>query len=215
MRITERSDSAFNSPTLLAKEPGGTHRFCFDFRELNQTLVSEGEPILRADCLLAEGRIKNYFFNLGMRKGYWQVPLSAVNKAMTVFSTPSGYYQFRHMLFGVKTATALFAKLIRRFIDDVPDAHHCYDDLLVATDSWELHLETLRDVSRKIADAGEAVKMRGRVFCNFPFSDISSGGKAFRLAKPPLKRYETRRGQLPKNGCDRSWACSDTIETSF
>lgn len=44
----ERSNSPYNSPTLLVKNPDGTNRFCVDFRQLNHHMVSDAESIPRA-----------------------------------------------------------------------------------------------------------------------------------------------------------------------
>ncbi|XP_075737410.1 uncharacterized protein LOC119162224 [Rhipicephalus microplus] len=156
--IVERSDSPFNSPVIAVRKPDGTHRLCIDFRRLNEVLVDDAEPIPRSDELLAAVGTKRFFSKLDFAKGYWQVPLALEARPKTAFATVSGHYQFCYMPFGIKTAPAVFTKLMRRVLSDVPDVAYYYDDVLVASTTWEEHCRTLREVFIRIGKAGLTVK---------------------------------------------------------
>ncbi|XP_064468579.1 uncharacterized protein LOC135380569 [Ornithodoros turicata] len=158
MGIVERSDSAYNSPLLVVRKPDKTHRVCIDFRRLNDHLTQDSEPIPRADELFAAVGTKRYFTKLDFSKGYWQIPLTEDSKEKTAFSTESGLYQFKYMPFGIKTAPAIFTRLMRKLIGDIPDVVHYYDDVLIASNSWEDHLTTLSQVFQRIKSAGLTVR---------------------------------------------------------
>lgn len=167
--IVERSESPYNSPVILVKKPDGTNRLCIDFRRLNNVLVADSEPMTRADAVFATVGEKRYFSKLDFVKGYWQIPLSAESRAKTAFSTTSGLYQFRFMPFGIKTAPAVFAKLMRKVANGVPGVEHYYDDVLVATETWEEHLNSLELLFQRIEAAGLTVRPSK---CEFGMEEI-------------------------------------------
>lgn len=101
---------------------------------------------------------KKYFSKLDFVKGYWQIPLTEESKPKTAFSTTSGLYQFRFMPFGIKTAPAVFAKLMRKVTEGIPGVEHYYHDVLVATETWEEHLSALERLFERIGVAGLAVR---------------------------------------------------------
>ncbi|XP_077564677.1 uncharacterized protein LOC144180165 [Haemaphysalis longicornis] len=156
--IAEKSTSPYNSPLVLVKKPDGSYRICIDFRRLNSVLVADGEPIPRTDVVFAEVSKKRYFSKFDLVKGYWQVPLTESSKEKTAFSTSSGHYQFRFMPFGIKTASAVFTRLMRRALEGIPNVHHYIDDVLVATDNWEDHVIALNQVFEALSAAGLKVK---------------------------------------------------------
>lgn len=158
LEIIEESVSPYNSPVLLVKKPDHTNRFVVDYRKLNNILVADSEPMPRADAVFAAAGGKRYFSKLDFVKGYWQIPLSEESKAKTAFSTTSGLYQFRYMPFGIKTAPAVFAKLMRRIVNGVPGVNHYYDDVLIASNTWEEHVASLRELFSRIEAAGLTVR---------------------------------------------------------
>nr|XP_054919016.1 uncharacterized protein LOC129380871 [Dermacentor andersoni] len=126
-------------------------------RRLNNVLVADSGPMTRADAVFATVGEKRYFSNLDFVKGYSQIPLSEEPRAKTGFSTTSGLYQFRFMPFAIKTAPAVFAKLTRNVAEGVPGVEHRYDDVLVATETWEEHLRFLELLFKTIEAAGLTV----------------------------------------------------------
>ncbi|KAM7284397.1 uncharacterized protein ISCGN_001491 [Ixodes scapularis] len=156
--IIEKSQSPYNAPVLLVKKPDGTNRLCIDFRRLNDVLVADSEPMPRADAVFAAAGEKKYFSKVDFVKGYWQIPLSEESKPKTAFSTTSGLFQFRFMPFGIKTAPAVFSKLMHRVVEGIPGVQHYYDDVLVANATWEEHLTSLSQLFARIETAGLTVR---------------------------------------------------------
>ncbi|XP_077551761.1 uncharacterized protein LOC144165881 [Haemaphysalis longicornis] len=158
MGIIEKSQSPYNAPLVAIKKPDGTIRLCIDFRELNKLLVSDCEPIPRIDVVLALAGKKKFFSKFDFTKGYWQVPMSADSCEKTAFSSLSGLYHFRYMPFGIKTAPAVFARLMRAVLGGLKNVHHYFDDVIVATDTWQEHLDTLGRVFERIKNANLTIK---------------------------------------------------------
>ncbi|KAK3739254.1 hypothetical protein RRG08_008115 [Elysia crispata] len=49
--IIEPSDSPHSSPPIIVKKKDGTNRYCVDFRQINNILVFDAEPMPRLDEL--------------------------------------------------------------------------------------------------------------------------------------------------------------------
>ncbi|XP_075723904.1 uncharacterized protein LOC142765981 [Rhipicephalus microplus] len=114
--IFEVSKSPYNSPVLLVDKPDKTKWFVVDLRRLNNLII--------ADAVFASATNKRYFSKLDFVKGYWQIPLSQQSKPKTAFSTKSGLYQFCYMPFGIKTAPAVFTRLMRLVTEVIPGVEH-------------------------------------------------------------------------------------------
>lgn len=80
------------------------------------------------------------------------------SKQMTAFQSASGLYQFRFMPFGIKTAPAVFTRLMRKVVHDIPNIYHYFDDVLIATETWEQHIDTLRRFFQQVKNAGLTIK---------------------------------------------------------
>lgn len=156
--VIERSHSPYNSPLVLVKKPDNSFRACIDFRHINEVLVSDAEPIPRTDIMFAEVGTKSVFSKLDLTKGYWQVPLEESSRPKTAFSTQSGHYHFLYMPFGIKTASAIFTRLMRTLLHGIPNTVHYIDDVLIATATWEEHLVTLKQLFQRIREAGLRIK---------------------------------------------------------
>lgn len=132
------------------KKSDGTHRLCIDFWALNDVLATDAEPIPRVDTLFSEVGEKKYFSKLDFTRGHWQVPPSEESRAKMAFSIEMGLHQFRFMLFGVKTAPAIFTRLVQRLLGVVLGVLYHYDDVLIASEMWEKHRATLSKVMENI-----------------------------------------------------------------
>lgn len=158
MGIIEKSKSPYHAPIVVVKKPDNTIRLCIDFRELNKTLVFDSEPIPRIDVVLALVGKQKFFSKFDFTKGYWQVPMAPDSREKTAFSSMSGLYHFKYMPFGIKTAPAIFARLMRRVLGDLPNVHHYFDDVVIATSTWHEHMEALRLVFERIRNANLTIK---------------------------------------------------------
>lgn len=156
--IIERSQSPYHAPIVVMKKPDNTIRLCIDFRELNKILVPDCEPIPRIDVVLALVGQKQFFSKFDFTKGYWQVPMDPNSREKTAFSSMSGLYHFLYMPFGIKTAPAVFARLMRSVLGGVDNVHHYFDDVIIATDTWQEHIDTLRQVFERINQAHLTIK---------------------------------------------------------
>ena len=82
-----------------------------------------------------------------LAKGYWQIPLSEDAKEKTFFVTPSGLYEFEVMPSGLHSAPATFQQMMNHILRECEQFEGRYiDDIVIYSQSWEEHLQHLREV---------------------------------------------------------------------
>uniref|UniRef100_A0A7I4YTU1 RNA-directed DNA polymerase n=1 Tax=Haemonchus contortus TaxID=6289 RepID=A0A7I4YTU1_HAECO len=146
--VIEDSQSPWASPIVLVAKKDGTTRLCVDYREVNKVTKKDSYPLPPIDITLQNLQGKRWFTSLDLASGYWQVPLTERAKEISAFTTTSGQFQFRVLLFGLTTAPAKFQRLMDKVLGDVigPEVSVYIDDILIATDSISRHVDVLGKV---------------------------------------------------------------------
>ena len=157
--IIERSQSEWSSPCILVPKKDGTYRFCTDLRKLNLVTKADSYLIPRVeDCIDRIGCAK-YISKLDLLKDYWQVPLMPRAKEISAFVTPRGFYQYRVMPFGMKNAPATFQCMINKITANFEGCEAYIDDVIVFGNTWEQHLERVRELFRRLRTAKLTVNL--------------------------------------------------------
>ena len=92
--VIEESRSAWASPIVLVPKPDRTHRFCNDFRRINEVSDFDSYPMPRVDKLIERLGPARYLSTLDLTKGYWQIPLTPSSREKTAFATPGGLFKY-------------------------------------------------------------------------------------------------------------------------
>ena len=187
--IIERSSSPYSSPILLVKKKDTSMRFCTDFRKMNKILVFDNEPIPDVDSLFAKLGKAKYFSKLDLSKGYFQIRMKDEDKNKTAFTTPSGQYQFVVMPFGLKTAGAIFSRIMRLVLEplNLDCIQNFMDDIIISTVSWAEHLLALYKLVERLDEVNLSVKPSK---CAFGFEEI--GFLGHRVSSGQMKPEEDK-----------------------
>lgn len=165
--IVEPSTSPWASPIVMVKKKDGSYRFCVDYRKLNQVTERDAYPLPLVSSTLDKLRDAKYLSSLDIKSAYWQIKMAEDSKPLTAFTVPGrGLFQFCRMPFGLHNAPARWQRLIDGVLglDLEPYVFVYLDDIIIVTQTYEKHLEILREVSRRLKQAGLTV---GRDKCNF------------------------------------------------
>ena len=83
---------------------------------------------------------------------YWQVPLAEVSRKYTAFLFNGKNYQFWRLPFGLNTSVASFIKCLDKILrpKDLDFLTLYVDDILIASRTFEDHLDHLRYVLAKL-----------------------------------------------------------------
>lgn len=155
--IIEPSRSPWSSPVVLIKKPTGKYRFCIDFRRVNEVSIKDAYPLPYISGVLNKLKEANYISTIDLKNGYWQIPLHPDSKPITAFTVPGiGLYQFKVMPFGLHSAPATFQRLLDRIIGpELENKAFAYlDDIIVLGKTFKEHLDLLKDVFRRLRQAG-------------------------------------------------------------
>ena len=175
--IIEPSNSPFCSPMLLVMKSDGSFRPVIDYRKLNKVSIFDAEPIPNPDEIFNKLTSSLFYSKVDFCSGYWQIPMKVDDREKPAFATSKGLFQFKRMPFGLVNAGATYTRMMRLFLGDVLNVENYIDDVLIHSDSWEIHLRTLRKVFVRIRDAHLTIKPSK---CFFGYTNVEFLGHSIR-----------------------------------
>ena len=159
LEIIEPSKSPYSSPVVLVRKKDGSCRFCIDFRGLNKITVFDAEPIPNVEDLFVRLAHSRFFTKIDLAKGYWQILVLPEDRPKTAFATHQGLFQFIRMPFGLVSAPAVFARMMRMLHLADLSAENFFDDILVHSASWSDHLHHVRNVLDRLKSYGLTARL--------------------------------------------------------
>lgn len=154
--LLEPSQSSWASaPVLVAKKTGG-YRLAIDYRPLNSRTDIPVYPMPQTDWVLAQLGKAKWFTSLDLSQGFFQIPVAKEDIHKTAFICHKGMFQFKRMPFGVAGGPATFQALMDKVLEGIK---HTYcmaflDDVLIYSESFDEHIEHMREVLNRISNAG-------------------------------------------------------------
>ena len=154
--VVEKSESPWSAPVVLVKKKDGKWRFCIDYRRLNAITKRDVYPLPRIDDTIDKLAQATIFTTLDLKSGYWQIEMAQEDKEKTAFTTKTGLYQFRVMPFGLTNAPPTFQRTMEKILRDVRfrNAMVYLDDIIIYSRNIDDHFVHLRDVFKRIQEAG-------------------------------------------------------------
>ena len=169
--IIRGSNSPWASPIVIVPKKDGSLRFCVDFRGVNSVTVKDSYPLPNIDNILLTLGGKRFFSCLDFLSGYWQIKMEPQSIEKTAFITEFGLHEFIVLPFGLCNAVATFQRFMTKLFEDVVNkfVFIYIDDILVASESWEEHIEHLKLIFERIREAGLKLKISK---CKFACKEI-------------------------------------------
>ncbi|GFR73653.1 zinc finger protein [Elysia marginata] len=99
-----------------------------------------------------------YFSKLDLSKGYWQIPVRKEDIPKTAFVTMDCHYEFLRMPFGMMNSGATLTRAVKKLLCGMDNVVDYIDDLLVHSETWEAHVETLAELFRRLREANFTVR---------------------------------------------------------
>ena len=144
------------APVLFVKKSDSSLRLCVDYRGLNEiTLKNRYLLQLIQETLTRLSRAK-WFPNLHLRGVYNLVQIADGEEWKTAFRTRCGHFEYNVMLFGLTNAPASFQHFINDILRDFLNVFCTayLDDTLIYSDSLAEHKTHVKQVLRKLEEAG-------------------------------------------------------------
>ena len=115
-------------------------------------------PVRQLTDFTSELHGKSIFSKIDLLKGYHQIPVVDGDVCKTAVTTPFGLYIFPRTPFGLKNAGQDFQRLMDEILGDIPRVFVYIDDILIASENLEQHLEDLDVVFKTLAANGMVVQ---------------------------------------------------------
>lgn len=154
--IIEHSDSPYSSPLLAVDKPNGQVRLVLDAREINKIIIPVRTRPESIDELIQRYHGVKYFTSIDLRASYWQIPIAPESRKYTAFIHAGRSYQFKVLPFGLNISSGVFISALDTVLGPelLSKVSLFVDDILIATNMWEEHIQLLEQVLRKFLHAG-------------------------------------------------------------
>lgn len=139
-----------------------------DSRKLNAITKKDSYPLPHINGLLSRLKDTHFISGIDLKDAFFQIPLTGASKEKTAFAVPGRpLYQYRVMPFGLCNGPQAMSRLMDKCIPSrLRENVFVYlDDLLVCSGNFEDHINTLRDVSKCLRDAGLTINVEKSKFC--------------------------------------------------
>ena len=156
--ICYKGRSEWASPLMVTTKPCGGWRVCGDYRRLNAITTDDQYPVRQLTDFTSELAGKSIFSKIDLLKGYHQIPVADEDVGKTAVITPFGLYIFPRCPFGLKNAGQDFQRLMDEILGDLPRVFVYIDDILVASENMEQHLQDLEVVFKTLSANGMVVQ---------------------------------------------------------
>lgn len=149
--LIEESYGPFAAPVTLAykREEGKKNRLCVDFRDLNKIIIPQFQPFPLIEDLMLQTTNCKYFTSLDINSAFWSIPLRISDRTKTGFVTQEGHYQWTCLPFGLKTAPAIFQRILRNIIKKhnlSGFANNYIDDILIFSKTFDEHITHIKKI---------------------------------------------------------------------
>lgn len=149
------SNTPWVSNIVLVMKKDGEMRPCIDFRKLNEVTVPDYFPIPRIEAVLERIGHCGYYSALDAAKGFQQLRLDEESSYKAGILTENQVLAATHLPFGMRNATAWYARAMAEVLSGLADNVIAYiDDILVFTKShlFAEHLAVLRSVYERFRE---------------------------------------------------------------
>jgi Reverse transcriptase (RNA-dependent DNA polymerase). len=165
------------NPVLAAKRaPDGSwsdKRFCINFIPINKHTTLDRYGCHRAEDLFQRVATKKYLTALDLRSGFHQILMETADIVKTAFWHVSGRNQpprllaYNRMPFGLKNASAKFQRVMDAELQRAGCTEFAFayiDDLLIASDTWEEHVEHVKKILEMLQECNLRIHPDKSVF---------------------------------------------------
>ncbi len=164
--IRHVEDSVWASPIVLVGKPNGSYRMCIDpSRTLNPSLCEDHYQLNTVDNFLVEVGGHLFYTMIDLTGAFQQVKLTNRSAKLVTITTPFGLYEFLRLPFGVKTASAIFQRVIDQILKRFPWAKAYIDDIVIYADSIEQMHQRVMWVFEALNEFNVKANMDKTVLC--------------------------------------------------
>ena len=175
-------------------------RICGDFQmTLNPVSQLNRYPIPKTEDIFATLKQGKLFTKLDLSQAYLQLKLGEESSKYVVINTHKGLFRYTRLPYGISSAPGIFQKTMEQLLQGIAHVTVYIDDILIATESEDEHLQILEEVFARLAKADLKVKKHKCKFMvrSVPYLGHVIDGEGIRPL--PEKVEAIRQAPTPKN----------------
>ena len=140
---------------VMVTKPNGNWRMCVDYINLNSACPKDSYPLPNIDRLVDGAAGHKILSFLDAYSGYNQISMHPKDKEKTTFMTVDVNYYYEVMPFGLKNTGATYQRLMDKIFQGlIGRCVEVYvDDIVVKFDSFDQHVEDLKEVFKALRGA--------------------------------------------------------------
>ena len=153
--------SDWATPIVPVTKSSGDIRLCGDYK-LTANLASNLEqyPIPLIEDLFASLSGGKTFTKLDMSHAYEQLTLDEESKKLTTINTHKGLFRYNRLCYGISSAPAIFQRTMENLLQGLHHVCVYLDDIIITGSTNEEHIDNLREVLHRLAEAGLRLKRK-------------------------------------------------------
>ncbi|CAF4395313.1 unnamed protein product, partial [Didymodactylos carnosus] len=150
--LITKAKSEYASPALLMPKSDGSRRLVIDYKKLNNITIKDQYPLPNMEQTIQRlGEGYQFFTNIDLKSGFWQIPIRRDDRRKTAFITPFGLYMFNVLPQGLKNSPPTFQRVMNTVLEPCRDYCQVYlDDIVIPSKSMEDHLLHVQQVLEKL-----------------------------------------------------------------
>ena len=153
--LVKRSNSSWSSPLHLQPKPNTNEsRPCGDYRALNSVTVPDKYPLPYLHDFSQRLHGCNVFSKIDLVKAFHHIRIHPDDVQKTAITTPFGLFEFTRMPFGLRNAPQTFQRFMDMTLQGLPFVFCYIDDILVASENFDQHVQHLREVFTRLDKNG-------------------------------------------------------------
>lgn len=168
--ICRPSKSPWSSALHVVSKENGSDRACGDYRRLNSVTTPDRYPIPNIQDFTINLHNCKIFSKIDLTRAYHQIPVYEPDIPKTAIITPFGLFEYIRMPFGLRNAGQTFQRFIDQVLKGLPFVFKYIDDIQVASNNHEEHLNHLQIIFKRFRDHGLRINVSK---CEFGKSEIN------------------------------------------
>ena len=164
----QESTSPYSAPIVLVRKKNGGWRYCTDFRRLNKATVKQNYPLPNIHDGVRRLKNPKVFSTLDLTKGYHQIAILESQRHLFAFNDGTRQLEYVKVPMGAKNSSASMQQLMEMVMRGLPlESMMVYlDDILLATEDLETHLQLLEKIFEALARANLKINPAKCFFAN-------------------------------------------------
>ena len=153
--LVKTDSSEFASPIVPVVKSDKSLRLCGDYKTtLNPNIDTKVYPLPVVEECFSEMKGGVLFSKLDIKQAYNHVLLNDEDRVLTTINTHQGLYMWTRLPYGISSSSAIFQSIMDKVLQGMRGVTCRVDDILITGRTMAEHIERLKEVIRRLEEAG-------------------------------------------------------------